>query len=309
MAKMYRKQTDLALEGRELHPPKGKEDGLLTEKRSLFGIPVTELTVLAGDGERNSGKPAGNYLTLDIGDAWQGQKEAFDSAADAIAELLFNLLPRGNGCVLVAGLGNRQLASDSLGPLTVDHILVTRHIRLLDGHIFDCAGWGEVAAIAPGVLAQTGVESAEIVQSVVEKIRPRCVIAVDALASRRLARLASTVQLSDTGISPGAGVSNHRGILNRNRLGVPVISMGIPTVVDAATLAYDLLEEVTGEEAVLEKAVEKLLETGAGKNFFVSPKDGDVLSLQGARLLAAGINLALHPGMTLSDLADLRRGI
>lgn len=309
LAKMYRKQTDLALEDRELNPVPGEKEGLLTTERSLYGVPVTEMTILPGNGERISGKPAGRYLTLDLRDAWQTLQEDFSASAQAIAKLIRDLLPAGDGCVLVAGLGNPQLASDSLGPLTARQILVTRHIRLLDGHMFDRAGWGEVAAIAPGVLAQTGVESAEIIQSIASKIRPRCVIAVDALASRRLARLATTVQISDTGISPGAGVSNRRWRLSRETLGIPVISMGIPTVVDAATLAYDLLEEVTEEEAVLEKAVEKLLEAGTGKDFFVSPKDGDVLALQGAKLLGTGINLALHPEMTPEELSDLRWGM
>ena len=306
---MYRKQTDLALEGRELHPRTGEDDGLILCKRTLFGIPMTELTVLSEDGEKNSGMAPGHYFTLDVGDSWQGRKEAFDNASRAIADLLSGLLPTGNGCVLVAGLGNQQLAADSLGPLTVEQVLVTRHIRLLDGHIFTSAGWGEVAAVAPGVLAQTGMESAEIVQSVVNKIRPKCVIAVDALASRRLRRLASTVQISDTGISPGAGVSNHRCKLSESLLGIPVISMGIPTVVDAATLAYDLLEEVTSEEACLEQAVKKLLDTSTGKDFFVSPKNSDGLALQGARLLAAGINLALHPEISPEELTELRWGM
>lgn len=306
---MYRKQTDLALEGRELHPNPGEDDGMIAVRRKLFGVNVTDLTILPGNGERNSGKPAGRYFTLDMGESWQNQKEAFFAVAKAIAELLVGLLPSGNGCVLVAGLGNRQLASDSLGPLTAEQVLVTRHIRLLDGHTFAYGGWGEAAAIAPGVLAQTGMESAEIVQSIVGKIHPKCVIAVDALASRRLSRLTSTVQISDTCISPGAGVSNHRSMLSKKSLGVPVISMGIPTVVDAATLAYDLLEEVTKEESVLEKAVEKLLETGTGKNFFVSPKNSDGLALQGARLLATGINLALHPEISPEELAELRWGM
>ena len=306
---MYRKQTDLALEGRELHPHSGKNDGLEAVERIFFGISVTELVVSAGQGEQNSGKPAGHYFTLDVGNAWQAHKEGFDAASKAIAEVLSHLLPTGDGCVLVAGLGNRQLSADSLGPLTVEQVLVTRHIRILDGHMFASAGWGEVAAVAPGVLAQTGMESAEIIQSVVNKIRPKCVIAVDALASRRLRRLATTVQISDTGISPGAGVSNHRRKLNQEVLGVPVIALGIPTVVDAATLAYDLLEEATVEETCLEQAVQKLLDTGTGKDFFVSPKDSDGLALQGARLLATGINLALHPEISPEELTELRLGM
>lgn len=306
---MYRKRTDLAMESRELHAKQGEKDGILTEERDENGVHITVMRIFPGEGESKSGKKSGRYITVDIGAVWRAQADAFENAAKVLAKELKSLLPKEQGCVLVAGLGNDRITADSIGPRVVSGILVTRHIRVLDQSLFDAAGFGELAAIAPGVLGQTGIESAEIIRSVTERIRPSCVIAIDALASRRLARLASTVQLSDTGIRPGSGVSNHRTSLSQETLGVPVISIGVPTVVDAGTLAYDLLEELAGEEGTpadsptFDKVVQKLL-AGAGKDFFITPRDSDTIAAGAARLIAAGINLALHDGLSLSELTE-----
>ncbi len=306
---MYRKRTDLALEMRELNAEPGKQDGILTEEREENGIRVTSMRILPGEGERLSGKQPGVYITVDVGEIWHAQSDAFGAAAEILAKELRALLPEKRGCVLVAGLGNDRITPDSIGPRVVSGVLVTRHIRILDQSLFESAGFGELAAVAPGVLGQTGIESAEIIRSVTERIRPSCVIAIDALASRRLSRLASTVQLSDTGIRPGSGVSNTRSCLSAETLGVPVISIGVPTVVDAGTLAYDLLEELAEKEGypadlpTFDKVVQKLL-SGAGKDFFITPRDSDTVAAGAARLIAAGINLALHEGMTLEELAE-----
>lgn len=306
---MHRKRTDLALESRELHAREGEKDGILTEEREENGVRVTAMHILTGEGEKRSGKKSGHYITLDVGAVWRAQADAFENAAKVLAKELRGLLPKEKGCVLIAGLGNDRITADSIGPRVVSGVLVTRHIRVLDRELFASAGFGELAAIAPGVLGQTGIESAEIIRSVTERIRPTCVIVIDALASRRLARLASTVQLSDTGICPGSGVSNHRSALSRETLGVPVISIGIPTVVDAGTLAYDLLEELAKQEGFPTESpaydiiVEKLL-SGAGKDFFITPRDSDTIAAGSARLIAAGINLALHDGLTLSELTE-----
>ena len=158
---------------------------------------------------------------------------------------LKKLLPP-KGAVLVAGLGNRAMTPDAVGPLAVEHLLVTRH---LISALPNCFGsFRAVSAVTPGVLGQSGVESAEAVAALVRELQPAAVIAVDALAARRTERLCTTVQLSDTGIAPGSGVGNHRHPLNRETLGVPVIAIGVPTVIDGATLAADLLESA-GEEA------------------------------------------------------------
>ena len=297
---MYKKRTDLAIESSELHAKQGAPDGITVTERTVGGIRVTSMQITK-EGEKHCGRQSGTYVTVEIGAVRRAQADAFETAASVLAEELKKMIPRGNGCVLVAGLGNEHITADSIGPRAVDRLLVTRHIKALDASLFASAGFGELSAIAAGVLGQTGVESAEIIKGVVSYVKPRCVIAIDALASRRLSRLANTVQLSDTGICPGSGVSNHRTALNRDTLGVPVLSIGVPTVVDACTLAYDLLEESMTDPAQIEQLVGALQ---GGKDFFVTPRDSDALASGVSRLIAAAINLAVHDGMTLQELNE-----
>lgn len=299
---MYKKRTDLAIESRELHAPKGEPDGITVTERTYGEIRVTNMRVTK-EGEQHCGRPSGTYVTAEIGAVWRAQPDAFETAANVLADEIRQMLPAGDGCVLVAGLGNEHITADSIGPRAVDRLLVTRHIKTLDASLFSAAGFGELSAVAAGVLGQTGIESAEIIKGAVSYVKPRCVIAIDALASRRLARLANTVQLSDTGICPGSGVSNHRTALNQKTLGVPVLSIGVPTVVDARTLAYDLLEETTPHA---EEIVAKLQN---GKDFFVTPRDSDALAAGASRLIAAAINLAVHDGMTLQELNEYQSAL
>lgn len=300
---MFQKRTDLALEVHELH---GDKSGIEVEEAVKEGINVTTAVVKPGEGERLSGKSAGKYITLDVGAVWQYDLSNFNRVARLLSEEISALLPEGEGCVLVAGLGNEEITPDSLGPRAVKKLLVTRHISSLDPVLYQNVGFGSVAAISPGVLGQTGIESAEIIKSVAHSIKPRCVIIIDSLASRRLSRLATTVQLSDSGISPGSGVSNQRRELNESLLGAPVISIGIPTVVDAATLAYDLLEEHNGEpDESFVAVIEKIL-VGSGKNMFVTPKENDVIARETAKLLATAINLAVHK-IDISELDEYIR--
>lgn len=309
---MYRKRTDLALETRELHAEKTPTDGLAVTERSVGDIKITTMEV-SRKGETLWGKEAGRYVTLELGAIWRTQPEAFETAVTMLSHEMKRMLPAGNGCVLAVGLGNRHITADSIGPKVVERLLVTRHIKEEQQELFSHAGFGELAACAFGVLGQTGIESAELVIGAAERIRPRCIIAIDALASRRLERLASTIQLSDTGIRPGSGVANHRTALTKETLGVPVISVGIPTVVDAGTLAFDLLEELADREgfspdaATMEKIAEGL-QCGTGKDFFVTPKDSDALTSGAARLISAAINLAVHEGMTQRELAEYPSG-
>ncbi|MBQ3003181.1 MAG: GPR endopeptidase [Clostridia bacterium] len=302
---MYKKRTDLALESRELHAQKGAPDGITVTERTYGEVRVTHMLVTE-EGEQHCGRPSGTYVTAEIGAVWRAQPDAFETAVSVLADEIRQMLPAGDGCVLVAGLGNEHITADSIGPRVVDRLLVTRHIKTLDEALFASAGFGELSAVAAGVLGQTGIESAEIIKGVVSYVNPRCVIAIDALASRRLARLANTVQLSDTGISPGSGVSNHRAPLNRETLGVPVLSIGVPTVVDACTLAYDLLEESDTDPAVIERLIRK---TQSGKDFFVTPRDSDALAEGASRLIAAAINLAVHDGMTLQELNEYQSAL
>ena len=288
---MFEKRTDLALEVHELH---GEDSGISITEFEKGGFDVTVAEVLNHEGEERSQKPMGKYITVDIGTLWRKDRGWFERAADLISDEIKSLLPKNHGCVLVAGLGNEDITPDSLGPRVVKKLLVTRHIKVIDNQLFVDAGFGCVAAIAPGVLGQTGIESLEIIKSVCKSVNPDCVIAIDSLASRRLQRLATTIQISDGGISPGSGVANRRPVLNESTLGVPVVSIGIPMVVDAATLAYDLLEEHSGKDderflAVIEKVL-----VGSGKDMFVTPKENDVIARESAKLLASSINIALH---------------
>ena len=217
-------------------------------------------------------------------------------------------MPRDeNRSVLVVGLGNENVTADAIGPRVASGLVISHHIKELKRTLFDSIGFGDVSAIAPGVLGQTGIESAEIVKSVTAAVKPSCVIVIDALASRRLARLATTVQLSDKGISPGSGVNNSRQRLDDQTLGVPVVSIGIPTVVDAATLVYDLIEEVnrTKDEKIQidPELIGKTL-TENRRNFFITPKETDIIIKSSAKLLSTALNMALHPKLPPEEIPE-----
>jgi len=209
----------------------------------------------------------------------------FERAVRAVGGQLKTLLPAG-GTALVIGLGNGAMTPDAVGPLALDSVLITRH--LISAMPKQFAGFRNVAAFRTGVLGTTGVESAEAVRGLVAEVQPAMVIAVDALASRRCGRVCATVQLSDTGIVPGSGVGNHRWALNRETLGVPVFAVGIPTVVDAATLAADLLEE-SGITEIDEEALRK-----GHQNLMVTPRDIDQQVRDLSKVVGYGINWALQ---------------
>ena len=195
---------------------------------------------------------------------------------------------------LVVGLGNRAITPDNIGPKAADQTMVTRHlVERVPEHF---GSFRPVAALAAGVLGTTGMESGELVRAVAETLRPACVIAVDALASRSLRRVCRTIQLADTGITPGSGVGNARAALNAETLGVPVIAVGVPTVVDAATLTCDVLAEA-GKGELNPAALQ-----GAGDGLIVTPKDIDTQVHDLAKVIGYGINLALHTGLTIGDV-------
>jgi len=314
----FNRRTDLALEAHEINAEKGKADGVIVNETEVDGVKVTVAEVKQGEGENLTGKPAGIYTTIDIGKVWQYDSERFNQTATVLSGEINKLMPENppqDSCVLLAGLGNMEITPDSIGPRVVSKVIVTRHIRILNKELYDKVGFGNIAAISPGVLGQTGIESAEIVKSVVDKIQPFCIFLVDSLSSRKLSRLATTVQLCDTGLRPGAGVANGRAILNSQYLGVPVVSIGIPTVVDAATLAYDLLEEmVTGTDIkqnvtctnfdqMYEQIIERLMQ-GSGRSMYISPKESDIIARETARLVSTAINLSLHKGIDVRDMGE-----
>lgn len=286
---MFMKRTDLALEARELWQESAERttrlSGVKATKTKQEGYPVTRVDILDQRGEEALGKPRGSYLTVDLTTFWQRKADFFERAVRAVGSQLKALLPE-EGPALVIGLGNAAMTPDAVGPLALDSVLITRHlIAAMPRHF---SGFRPVAAFRTGVLGTTGVESAEAVRGLVQEVQPALVIAVDALASRRVGRVCATVQLSDTGIIPGSGVGNHRSALNRETLGVPVYSVGIPTVVDAATLAADLLEE-SGVEKVDEEALR-----GGQENLMVTPRDIDAQVRDLSKVVGYGINWALQ---------------
>ena len=286
---MFAKRTDLALEAREIWQESAEKTtrlaGVKATKQRQEGYPVTRVDILDGRGEAALGKPQGSYLTIDLTTFWQRKADFFERAVRAVGSQLKTLLPP-EGPALVIGLGNAAMTPDAVGPLAVDSVLVTRHlIAAMPKHF---SGFRPVAVQRTGVLGTTGVESAEAVRGLVAEVQPALVIAVDALASRRVGRVCATVQLSDTGIIPGSGVGNHRSALNRETLGVPVFAVGIPTVVDAATLAADLLEE----SGITEIDEEKL--RGNQQNLMVTPRDIDAQVRDLAKVVGYGINWALQ---------------
>lgn len=278
-------RTDLAIE------TGGCTAGMsgIDREESVYGsVKVTRVTVSGDHAAGVIGKPKGRYITVEgIMLARAGADERDNT--ELIANELRSLIPSDEGTVLVVGLGNRDITPDALGPRCVERILATRHIT---GELKKSTGLSSlrsVAAIAPGVLGQTGIEAAELIKALVGRMRPRAVIAVDALASRSLARLGTTVQIGDTGISPGSGIGGRRITLNKESLGVPVIAIGVPTVVDAATLAYDILGQY---DDAAESRIDSLIQ---GRSMFVTPKETDLLTDRAARLIAMSVNRALQP--------------
>lgn len=267
------------------------EHGIKYREYRSFGIQISRLEITSKEGERLIGKPIGSYITLNIGRLWLAERAEFEKAAKALAgelsELSESLCPEV-GSVLVAGLGNRYIASDSIGPLAVKDITVTRHIKEFDSNLFGALGSRTVSAIAPGVIGQTGIEAVELIRGAAENVSPQLIIAIDALAAKSVDRLAVTVQISDTGIAPGSGIGNARKAIDRSTLGVPVISVGVPTVVDSSTLIYDTLSLAGATD--LPDCVKNALDNG--KSFFVTLKDADSAARENARLIARAINLA-----------------
>lgn len=286
-------RTDLAVEAHALWRESAGETtrlkGVAAREEQVVGMTVTRVEILDQEGARALGKPEGTYLTLDVSPLWRREEDAFPRAVRAVAALLGPLLPE-EGPVLAAGLGNQAMTPDALGPRSLDHLLVTRHLGEALPQLRPVAGLGA------GVLGTTGMEVAEWVRGAAEQVGPAAVIVVDALAARDLERLCATVQIADTGLVPGSGVGNHRMALNRETLGVPVISVGVPTVVDAETIARDLL----GEAGAVPKAL-----NGRGRRFFVTPESIDQKIRDLSKVLGYGINLALQESLALEDLEAL----
>lgn len=286
-------RTDLAVEAIENHKTAAALPHVRQSDRMLEGFAVHEVRILSEDAAREIGKPQGRYLTLELDALIHREEDAFPRACKALSTLLRELLPRPNdGPVLIAGLGNRMITPDAIGPQTADHVIATRHLVAQSPAIF--ADWRPVSALAPGVLGQTGVETGEVICGVLDRVRPAAVIAVDALAAGRLSRLLRTVQLADTGITPGAGVGNARAALNEETLGVPVIAVGVPTVVDGATLAHEISSQL-GQPAC--EALDDL-----SQPVMITTRDIDREVADISRMIGYAVNMALHPHLSVADI-------
>lgn len=282
-------RTDLALEIRESLPEKAAE-GVVTSSFEKNGAHITRIKITNSEGSRAIGKPMGTYITAEIPDL-TGSGCTDENILFLLGELLRELLPP-EGAILTVGLGNENITPDALGPLSCSVILATRHIsRELAGSL-GFESLRKSAVHAPGVLGQTGVESAEIIKGIVRQIKPSAVIAIDALAARRLSRLGCTVQMSDVGIIPGSGVGNSRSEISKSTLGVPVISIGVPTVVDAGTLVHGIV----GEDTVIDE--EK-------RNMIITPREIDLVVDRAAKLVGMAVNKALQPDLSTEEILML----
>lgn len=291
------RRTDLAVEERELCGDDIK--GVEYSTEDVGGLSIERLRITNERAGRLLKKPQGTYITIQLPPLTDNIRDT-DERLVTLAGEIRGLLPV-NGLVLVAGLGNIEITPDALGPKTASKILATRHIS---GEIARSTGLDRLRAVAvmnTGVTGQTGIETGELLLGIIKRIRPSALIVVDALASRRLERLGCTVQISDTGISPGAGVSNHRARIDAETMGIPVIAIGVPTVVDALTLAFDLLD-IDDEKQGMELSREV---SPDGRTMVVTPKEVDLLVDRAAHLISLSVNYALQSSMDVEELLSL----
>lgn len=311
---MYQIRTDLALETQE----KMQEDNVelkgvrFMEERVDKNITVSTVVIETENGAKAMGKPKGTYITIEAGDMDEEDEDYHREISIQLAKVIKKLvyIDKAELSVLVVGLGNREVTPDALGPRVVDNLFVTRHIINEYGkYAFGKEQVNRISSIVPGVMAQTGMESVEIIKGIIRETKPDLVVAVDALAARSTKRLNRTIQVTDTGINPGSGVGNHRHGLNEKSLGVPVISIGIPTVVDAATIVndtmYNLVTAMTESpafstlgsslkdlnDAEKYELIRELLSPNLN-TMFVTPKDIDESVKRLSYTISEGLNIA-----------------
>ncbi len=286
-------RTDLACES--FGEAGRKIDGADQSVHRSGNYRIHRLRIRTADAADALGKPMGSYVTVECGKIHHLNRERTEMLARILSgelrgmtEVLTGKQPDPDFSIFVTGLGNAQLTADALGPDTVSKLTATRHLQEHEPPLYREIGCSSLSAFAPGVLGQTGIETIELLRGAVRSVKPDLVLVVDALAARSCQRLASTVQLSDAGIVPGSGVGNHRMAITSNTLGVPVIALGVPMVVDSSTLVYDALREANIED--ISDSLRQVLENG--KSFFVSPKESDVITEQVSDLLSRAISMA-----------------
>ncbi|MDU1506608.1 MAG: GPR endopeptidase [Clostridium butyricum] len=318
-------RTDLALEAKEIYQEKHRKekdiDGIEVVNEIDNDIKVTTVKVKDENGARKIGKPKGNYVTIDIPEFTAYDGETMDRVSQVVSEILGRMINIDvEKTALVVGLGNWKVTPDALGPKVTEGIMVTRHLKTVMPEIMDDSV-RPVCSIAPGVLGITGVETVEIIKGTVERVKPDVVICIDALAARRVERVNTTIQIGDTGISPGAGVGNNRKQINEENLGVKVIAIGVPTVVDAVTIANDTIDMVVdslmknsssgndfykmlGSLDKNEKSslIREVLSSKSLGEMIVTPKDIDLIINSLAKIISNGINMAVQPNMDMEDI-------
>lgn len=314
--------TDLAIESREIYRPGANREieGVSVDVKEEKNYSITTVDVLDEHGSNMIQKPIGKYITIDVPNLDKTDEDLKDEISMVLSKEIKSISERyKKEKILIIGLGNWNISSDSLGPKVIERVLVTRQFFVNYNKKYD-ESMANIAAMSPGVMGLTGIETIDIVKGIVDKIAPDLVIAVDALSSRKMNRVSTTVQISDTGINPGSGIGNNRGSLSKETLGVPVIAIGVPTVVNAATLASDTIDliihalkqevevgkefyEMLARLSEQEKytLIEEVLDPFVG-NVVVTPKDIDVIIDDLSIIVANGLNMALHPGIDLSDV-------
>ena len=322
--KSFSVRTDLAIEARELAQQNAQEadqlEGVDVKTKEDPDYFLTHVRIHSEEGSRLMGKPKGDYITLESEKLKENDVECHEKIIKILAENIRSLVKFGeDDCILVAGLGNWNITPDALGPKVVSKILVTRHLQgTLPEEIEETVR--PVAAVSPGVMGITGIETGEILKGIVDKLQPSLLIAIDALAARRSNRINAAIQMSDTGVAPGAGVGNKRMMLDKESLGIPVIAIGVPTVVDAATLVNDTMDRILGEmmqqtekgsafyqtlQSLEQEEKYQMIADILGPytgNMFVTPKEVDAVVDRLANIIANAVNIAIHPGVTMEDI-------
>ncbi len=313
--------SDLAVEMQEAYRQQDeKTPGVRLDNYKHENINISHVEVVNEIGEEKMGKPIGNYITIDIPSYAHYDAETVDSLSRVVSTKLSELIDlQDKDDALVVGLGNWNVTPDALGPKVISKLMITRHLMQLvpdniDGQVRPVCG------ISPGVLGLTGIETSEIIKGVVEKIHPKLVICVDALAARKLSRVHRTIQICDTGISPGGGIGNKRMEINEKNIGVKVIAVGVPTVVNATVIANDAIEmifeemiEKYGDDDDFRKMISFIDEDNKWNviqnilnpfynDLAVTPKDVDLVVDSLAKILANSVNIALQPALTLDDI-------
>ena len=315
-------RTDLAIEAREIYRGSNTQEvpGVEVSADQSEDIMITRVNVLDEQGEKAMGKPVGNYVTIEVPRLKEADIDLQEEVAKKLAKELIGLSNlKENDTILVVGLGNWNVTPDALGPKVVESLLVTRHLKEYIPDQID-ESVRPVSAIAPGVMGLTGIETSEIIEGVVKKVKPNLVICIDALASRKMQRVSTTIQIADTGIRPGSGVGNKRKGISQDVLGVPVIAIGVPTVVDAATMASDTIDMVVDtliQQTESDSTFYKMLRdmdkneknhliyevlTPYIGNLMVTPKEVDTIINDLAKIIANGLNMSLHPGIDEKDI-------